>query len=532
MANNNQNRAQRGSDILDKLIAKLPNDMSTENINSSKIEPWHEAAPILDVNIPTNYPIDALPEKIRLAVLEVQSFIQAPVAMVASSAIASVSISCQGLANVKRENHLVSPISVFTMILGESGERKTTCDNFFSSEIREHERRQKEIFKSKIAHNETEIAGWKASHDGILAAINLASKKGNSTVLLNQKLMRSIDDRPTKIKPPRLLYSDSSTEALTWNLFSNIPSGGVFSSEAGLVLGSHSMNGENIMRNLSTLNVLWEGGALTVDRMREGGSYFIETARLTVSLQTQPKTLFSFIEKSNDLARGSGFFARFLIAYPESTQGKRFFKPPPATWPSLSMYNLRLRELLALPIQFDDEGVLSPEVICFDREAKSAWIKFHDAVESKLIIDGELSMIRDAASKIADNAARLAALFHIFENGLVGTIGIEAFEGAARIATWHLLESKRILGNVASSVSDENSLDEWLIKYCNRHSIAAVSTRMVQQCGPSKLRNKSSIEKAVLNLQRLNRCRFSATGDNASIEVNPSLLGVESNETL
>ena len=55
------------------------------------------------------YPLDALPESIREAVDEVQGFTKAPVALVASSALAALSLSIQGHVDVKRADKLSGP---------------------------------------------------------------------------------------------------------------------------------------------------------------------------------------------------------------------------------------------------------------------------------------------------------------------------------------------------------------------------------------------------------------------------------------
>lgn len=65
-------------------------------------------------------------------------------------------------------------------------------------------------------------------------------------------------------------------------------------------------------------------------------------------------------------------------------------------------------------------------------EAKTAWIAYHDAVEGELASGGELFDVRDVASKSADNATRLAALFHVFEGGL-GAISTDAFKCQAAL---------------------------------------------------------------------------------------------------
>src|SRR5699024_11770019 len=92
-----------------------------------------------------------------------------------------------------------------------------------------------------------------------------------------------------------------------------------------LVFGAHGMNSDSVMRNLAVLNVLWDGGAHKSSR-RSVESYTVRGARLTVSLQAQLAVLSSFMGKAGDLARGSGFLARFLVAWPETTQGTRMYQ--------------------------------------------------------------------------------------------------------------------------------------------------------------------------------------------------------------
>jgi len=69
------------------------------------------------------------------------------------------------------------------------------------------------------------------------------------------------------------------------------------------------------------------------------------------------------------------------------------------------------------------------------------------------------------ASKTADNAIRLAALFQIFE-GARGAVGLDCFESGSRIAAWHLNESRRFLGELSLPVELANAarLDRWLTR--------------------------------------------------------------------
>ena len=121
---------------------------------------------------------------------------------------------------------------------------------------------------------------------------------------------------------------------LAWRLAKEWPSAGIVSSEAGSVLGSHGMGKDSIMRNLALYNTLWDGGTHSIGR-RTSESFAVKGARLTTALQIQEAALCEFIHKSGELARGTGYFARFLIAWPESTQGTRLFTNHQNTGPAL-----------------------------------------------------------------------------------------------------------------------------------------------------------------------------------------------------
>jgi len=161
--------------------------------------------------------------------------------------------------------------------------------------------------------------------------------------------------KPIEPKVPRLLFADVTPEALAYALAKKWPSAGVVSSEAGIVLGSHGMGKESAMRNLALLNQLWDGSSVTIDR-RTSESFTVSGSRLTVALQIQEAALRAFFDNTGGLARGTGFLARFLMAWPESTQGSRLFTEAPQGWPSLDAFNLRVAEILEADVPFEGEA--------------------------------------------------------------------------------------------------------------------------------------------------------------------------------
>jgi len=506
-----------------------PRTVPGVDCENSKISEWGEPLPLCPRMVSEPYPLDALPAAVRAAVSEVQGWVKAPLAMVAGSALGALSVAIQGHIDVKRATGLDGPTSLFLMTFGDSGERKSTCDKAFMRSIRAYERAQAEKAKPKIDAYRAEMAIWEVKRNAALEAVKKAQGAGKPTLSAESAVRDLEANQPEKPKVPKLIYGDATQEGLAHDLSTLWPSAGVISAEAGLVLGSHGMNKDNIMRYLSSFNIFWDGGEIPITRRREGASYTARGVRLTMSLQVQEATIREFLEKSGALARGSGFLARFLLAWPESTQGERLFTEPPENLPRVSAFHARVAELLEAELPMDDEGRLEPLIIGFSQDAKALWVKFHDAVEVQLRGGGKLYDVRDVASKIADNAARIAALFHVFERGPSGAISLEALTGAVRVATWHLNESRRFFGEIAMPVelSTAARLERWIVKDCRRERTDRITTSRVQQFGPGDLRSREKIEAAVKELQEHGRAQLIRDGHRKYIVLNPAVLAGE-----
>lgn len=365
---------------------------------------WSAPNEILPHMTAEPYPLHALPQTIQEAVDEVQAFVKSPVALVASSALASISVVCQAHVDVERAAGLVGPTSLFLLAIASSGERKSSSDGHMTASIKEYDVEQAALMREEIKQYKAEQAAWQAKHDGIVSKIREQKKKSQSTEALERDLVSLQKKEPEKPRFPHLLIGDATPEGLAIALTQEWPTGGIFSSEAGVILGSHGMSSDSAMRNLGLLNVLWDGSTHRITR-RTSEPIEIRGLRLTMALQTQEQTLKEFFTKTNGLARGIGFLARFLVTFPDSTQGTRMFSEPPSAWPKLAKFHRRIVEILNMPIPKTEDHTLTPKLMRLSAEAKQIWIQFHDDIESELRQDGELADLRDVASKAADNAA-------------------------------------------------------------------------------------------------------------------------------
>ena len=161
--------------------------------------------------------------------------------------------------------------------------------------------------------------------------------------------------------------------------------------------------------------------------------------------------------------------------------------------------------------------------------ASASWVHFHNEVEYELRPLGDMAEVRDVASKAADNAARLAALFHVYVYGTAGEISAAHVQAAARIVTWHLYEARRFLSEVAAPRQADNAmrLDAWLIARCRENGVSRISLRDVQRYGPPALRDSQTRDEAVAELIERSRGRLIKHGHQKNIEINPALLGNE-----
>lgn len=86
-----------------------------------EVQGWLTPQPLLAKVEPEPYPLDALPDMIRAAVEEVHGFTKAPIPLVASSALASLSLAAQTQADAKRAEKLSGPVSLFLLTIADSG---------------------------------------------------------------------------------------------------------------------------------------------------------------------------------------------------------------------------------------------------------------------------------------------------------------------------------------------------------------------------------------------------------------------------
>ena len=498
---------------------------------------WDTPEPLTQQTSAAPYPLDALPGIIGDAVREVVQIVKCPAAIAANSALSVLATACQGVANIQPHSSLrPSPLSLYTLVIGESGERKTSADNFFARVLNQWCEAKAQELEPDLKKYKAELSRWNAQKRGLEKAIESATSKGDPASLqkaqeAGEKLILLEQNEPARVYTPDMVMEDTTPESIAYDLMHKWASAGILTSEAGSVFGGHGMKSDNIAKNLATLNKAWESGSMTISR-RSTDSFTVTGARVSMGLAVQPAIIRQYYEQNGDTARGSGFFARFLLAYPESTIGNRFLtveeaRPnSEASTGKLKLFNDKLHTVLEQQYTNGKGGKFDnlPTLQLSDN-ALTHWVNYHNSVETEMKTGGDMEDTRDIASKSADNAARLAGLFHLFNGGdVLDVINGETMQAACRLAAWHLYEARRFFGEVALPVADIEAikLDAWLIDQCKANGEPSISKNHVLQ--RSNLRKADKLNKALDTLERANRIRQTKEGKTAVIEVNPALL--------
>ncbi len=491
---------------------------------------WAAPIPLVrEAEEPRPFPVNALGPIIGEAVREFQGFGKQPISMIGGSALAAASLACQGLADVARDARNTGPISLFVLIIAESGERKSSTDKAFSKALWAWQRQQADTMRDEIRCSQAEHSIWEAKRNGLLKAITSSKsgslKKGQTLADLEAEVKSLESQEPPILREPRLFFEDMTAESWAWEAATGNPSFAFWSDEAGLAVGGQGMKDEAMMSFLAFMNRLWDGGDFHPSR-KTALTAPVQGRRCTVNLMMQ-QTVFDKLRSAKEgMTRGLGSFARTLLSRPTSTMGTREYQSPPDSTPYLEAYHGRIRELMDLPMQLAPDGRLDPALLTLSGDAKTRWVDFFNKVESGLTHRGELSEVKDFASKSPEQAARIAGVLHVFENGASGKISANTMQRALRLAGWYLHEARRIFATSAlpPEFKDAVLLLEWIRSRCEESQKSQESQASVLHEGPNQLRSKPRRDAALRVLEEHQWVILKTVNREKLILVNPAFF--------
>ncbi|WP_371232436.1 YfjI family protein [Pseudomonas sp. QE6] len=444
------------------------------------------------------YPIHALGDLIGQAAKAIVEAVQVPDVLAAQSVLSAAAMAAQAHGNAQRAGQQI-PLSLFAMTVAESGDRKSAADRLALQAHQQYQRELLEQYKTDTKEYRDQRDAYQKARTNILE-----KAKGNPEAVAEQ-LSELLE--PETPPWPFILSEEPTLEGLQKSLLRGYPSQGLFSDEGGQFFGGYATKPENALKSVAGLSKLWDGAPISRTRASEGESSARYGCRLSAHLMIQPIVATEVL--SNPVMQGQGFLARFLIAWPESLAGTRFYRDAdPTRDPRLSRYWERMTCLLAQEPTKDEYGELNPPTLVLEPDALAAWIAAHDAIERQLGQGGEMQEIKPTASKGAENLLRIAGVLAVVEGRK--TIGVDLIKRATELVSWYLAEAMRLTN--PSKVDPQLLQAQRLLDWLQNNHWHRFDARSLQREGPPFIRKSAKQRDAILAVLVEHRWLSSADG--------------------
>lgn len=455
----------------------------------------------------------SLPPTLKQVVYAVFHKVQSPPPIIITSVLNALSSALQSYVMVESLHGESIPVSLYTLVIAESGERKTSTDSIVMKPLIEFENSLLRAAELQNAQDGAELIAWKARVKLAKSTLMQAIKNGD----LNQenhakaKLESLQQHKPSVSSVTRQILNDVTAAALFQSLAGDRKSVTLHSSDAGNLFSRANMD------FIANANLIWDGKDVVISRVSRG-ELFIRSGKLTLALMLQPAVLDRISKRKDDVFRLSGYFARMLVTAPISTQGHRFGSHQSEQDKLyISEFHSRLEAILLEAKSHQSHQ--STVMLRFSPEAKYYLTRLHDKVERDLRDFGRFADIRDAGSKIVNNATRIAALLHMYEHGSNSSlISADITESACDLAFNYLREFKALFGEkTVEQLGEEYGelLEKWIHK--NDYRGRDLTRSHLLQYGPNALRKKEKLELAIGYLEQQGSVRYYPHANHAFI---------------
>ena len=473
---------------------------------------WGEPEPLEDTNpTPTRYPIEAWQGVLRQAVEAIAYHAQVPLAMAGQCILGALSTIGQRYINAPM-GHEHKPACLYLITEGESGSGKTQANKYSHYSITKWEKNAYQLFVERLQE-------WEADRNAL--------KGGERTHY------EATVPKPTN---ESMIVIDATIEAvLDKFIIDGLPNQSWTTSEAGQFLNGHSMKSDTAGNALSSLTSVWSGDPVSRLRSQRGKNSTPFTnaydARLTLDIMGQRVILEPAL--NDPLMNGQGFLPRCLIACPESLIGSRQWATPermnqsPYDDPRLLAYWARCDILLDPPQTEITRDITGKEVrfnMPFaDQQARQTLANFQDEIEGRQAKGRALEYLRAFASRMAENASRIASLMAFFD--CQKSVSVDYLERAFMLVEYSIAERLRYLDAKPTEKTDSQKLIDWIVKQCKVKGVTQLSYADTQsKVNPKHLRAKANFELCINVLSDKKYIQVITLDNTRYIEVNPSLL--------
>lgn len=474
-------------------------------------EIWGEPEPLANSpNKPTPYPIDAFTGLLQHVVKAVAHYTQAPTAIAGQCVLGALAHMGQRFIDAPM-GHGHMPTSLILITEGESGSGKSQAMGLTHFKIREYE---KQLYADYL--------------------IELSSWENDKTSLKGKELADFLESNP-KPQNPKTMFKEATIEPILDKFIDgSISNASWTTDEAAQFFNGHTMKGETAGNALSSLTTLYSDGE--VSRLRSQKSAYATphtdayNVRMTLLLQGQRVILEPAL--ADPVMNGQGFLARALIACPEDLRGQRVWNDEqrnndsPYDNPYLIDYWARCQSLLdPLPPNLPSDSIGTPQRIKMqwaDNQTRQVFSDFKQAIEDRQAQGQPLEYLKAYASRMAENASRIASLMAFFDGRKA--ITTDDIKRAFMLVEYSTSERLRYLdATPTGEQNDSEKLSSWLVDKARGKNPPILNKSFVSQNAPNTLRGKK-LNSLLDDLESMGHVRLESEGRRRLVCINPKLI--------
>lgn len=484
--------------------------MATAEIIDLESLGWTEPESLsIDPSQPTPYPIDAWQGLLKSVVEKIAYYAQVTKPMAAQCVLGALSHMGQRFIDAPMDySHM--PASLYLVTEGESGSGKSVAMGLSHYEIKAYEREQYQIYLERLDEWESDKARLKGSE--LKDFLDSTPKPHNPSTMFDDATIEPILDK----------FIDGEMNNASWS-----------TDEAGQFFNGHTMKGDTAGNALSALTKLYSDGVASRTRSQKtqhasprSQAYDV---RMTILLMGQRIILEKAL--TDPMMNGQGFLARAMIACPEDLRGQRVWNDPkrrnksPYKDTDLIAYWDKCRALLD-PAPINDPSINSKgriKIRWHDTNAHNAFLDGKQAIENRQAQGQALEYLKAYASRMAENASRIASLMAFFEGR--STITADDILRAFMLVEYSTSERLRYLdASATNEQSNSEKLSHWLVSKAESIKPHKLNYSYVYNGAPVPIRKDLKILKNELNiLESAGHIRQETENRKRVIYINPRL---------
>lgn len=383
------------------------------------------------------------------------------------------------------------PLSLWTMAVLGSGNRKSAVYRAATQPIVDDEKRQRDRMRPELARvaAQRDVIGKRIEMLKQQAGREDDAKKRQQ---LQDEIAKLREEMPDEKFAPRIFTGDVTAERLQQLLVEQDERISVLSDEGGifaLMAGAYSGGGGSIDVYLQG----HAGSAMRVDRA--GRMAHIDKPALSFGLALQPGIL-QDTGKARRF-RDSGLMARFLYAVPRSTVGQRDVRQRVALDDAVRAEYERQVHLL---LEGVPRPIGAPRVLPFEAAALDVWHDLAEEIERGQGEGGRWQHMADWTSKLPGAAARMAALLAIAEHGAgIEAVPVRSVQRAVALARRLVPHAEAAFALMGAADAETDA--QAVLAYLQRHHPDAIARRELQKAMEGRFRSLDRLLAAIKLLQ-------------------------------